>query len=162
MGLQIRRSVFETNSSSTHSICVTKNNVLDQLQDKIVFTIGGFGWEWEIYYTPTEKASYLYTAILVEESNDLIDKIKSILDANNIKYEFETPKYSTGEYKYLEKGYVDHSNELGDFLTICDDEDKLMRYLFSSESFILTGNDNDDGDVDINVDYDHDEFYKGN
>ena len=37
-----------------------------------------------------------------------------------------------------------------------------MRYLFSSESFIITGNDNDDHSVDINVKYDHEEYYKGN
>ena len=30
MNLKIRSNVFETNSSSTHSICVTKNNILDK------------------------------------------------------------------------------------------------------------------------------------
>jgi hypothetical protein len=52
---------------------------------------------------------------------------------------------------------------MGDFLNaVCEDENKLMSYLFSDLSFIITGNDNDDEDVDINVDYAHDEYYKGN
>jgi hypothetical protein len=42
------------------------------------------------------------------------------------------------------------------------DEELLKRYLFSTDSFILTGNDNEDDSIDINVDYDYDEFYKGN
>ena len=53
--------------------------------------------------------------------------------------------------------------ELGSFLdAICEDEDSLMRFLFSDLSFIITGNDNDDEDVDINVSYAYDEYYKGN
>ena len=353
----IRSGVFETNSSSTHSICITKNNILDDKQDFIKFTIGEFGWEHEKYTTHYEKAQYLYTAILDNERYDLIYKIKTILDSHNIKYEFEEPKFHTlsdpstlptgtgwgvafdstgtylavahtgspyitiykrsgdtftklpdpstlptgagwgvafdstgtylavthynspyitiykrsgdtftklpdpstlptgdgwgvafdstgtylavahdnspyitiykrsgdtftklsnpstlptgdgigaafdstgtylavthdnspyitiykrsgdtftklsnpsilpssdGKYKYLAYGYIDHSYELDDFLEICEDEDKLMKFLFSSESFIITGNDNDDYNVDINVNYPHDEYYKGN
>jgi len=161
----IRSGVFETNSSSTHSICITKNNILDDKQDFIKFTIGEFGWEHEKYTTPYEKAQYLYTAILENKQYDLIYKIKTILDSHNIKYEFEEPKFYTssdGKYKYLAYGYIDHSDELDDFLEICEDEDKLMKFLFSSESFIITGNDNDDYNVDINVNYPHDEYYKGN
>jgi len=161
----IRSGVFETNSSSTHSICITKNNILDDKQDFIKFTIGEFGWEHEKYTTPYEKAQYLYTAILDNERFDLIYKIKTILDSHNIKYEFEEPKFHTssdGKYQYLVYGYIDHSYYLDDFLEICEDEDKLMKFLFSSESFIITGNDNGDNNVDINVNYPHDEYYKGN
>jgi len=167
MNLKIRSNVFETNSSSTHSICVTKNNILDKKLNNIEFTIGEFGWECRIIYDVDTKAKYLYTAILVEDKLDLIDKIKIILDNNNIEYNFETPEYETWEYEgreytNLKYGYIDHSEDLDEFLNICEDENKLMRYLFSSESFIITGNDNDDHSVDINVKYDHEEYYKGN
>jgi hypothetical protein len=164
---KVRRNVYETNSSSTHSICVTKNNILDKKQSHIEFTIGEFGWERERYYTPYEKAQYLYTGVLANERLELIDNIKSILDSNNISYEFEEPQFEKStwngkDYQYLKYGYIDHSGDLGEFLDICTDENKLMKYLFSSESFIVTGNDNDDYDVEICVGYDHDEYYKGN
>lgn len=164
MKTKVRKNVFETNSSSTHSICVTKNNILDEKQNHIEFTIGEFGWEIDEYCSPYTKAQYLYTGLLDNGREDLIENIKSILDSNGITYEFETPQYWTSSdgYKCLDNGYIDHSNELDEFLTICCDEDKLMRFLFSSESFIITGNDNDDYDVGINVSYDHDEYYKGN
>jgi len=163
MKQSIRRNVFETNSSSTHSLCVTKNNILDQKQESLNFSIGEFGWEHDTLRSSFEKASYLYTAILINEKVELLDSVKVILENNNVEYEFEEPKYDgDDEYKYLKYGYIDHGNELDDFLGICNDEDKLMRFLFSSESFILTGNDNSGCDVDINVNYDHEEYYKGN
>lgn len=163
MKKQIRKSAFETNSSSTHSICITKNNILDQKQKHVDFTIGEFGWEREQYHDPYSKAQYLYTAILVNSRGDLLSNIKIILIKNNINYNFEIPQYnSSGDYTWLDNGYIDHDEDLDEFLSICKDENKLMKYLFSSESFIITGNDNDDYDVDINVDYDHDEYYKGN
>lgn len=39
---------------------------------------------------------------------------------------------------------------------------RLLRYLFSDESFVLTGNDNSEYDVDICALYPHEEYYKGN
>ena len=156
----IRNSVFETNSSSTHSICVTKNNVLNQKTTHVEFIIGEFGWENNEYYSTIRKASYLYTGILYNNQADLIIKIKEILEKNNITYNFEKPKKT----KYgFDNGYIDHGGNLyGFLLEICSNEDKLMRFLFSSESFIITGNDNDDYDVEIKVSYDYDEYYKGN
>jgi len=155
MKRSIRRYVFETNSSSTHSMCITKNNVLNQKSDYIKFRTGDFGWEQDTLSSVSEKVSYLYTGILQCDREDLIKDIKNILDKNNIEYEFED---TNGD-----NGYVDHGGELFDFLEeVCKEENKLMRYLFSSESFVLTGNDNSESDVSINVNYDHDEYYKGN
>ena len=53
---QIRNGVFETNSSSTHSIAIPRscNNI-----NYISFHIGEFGWEWE----EANPADYFYTAI---------------------------------------------------------------------------------------------------
>lgn len=39
----IRRNVFETNSSSTHSICIVKDNILNQMQNHINFKTGEYG-----------------------------------------------------------------------------------------------------------------------
>ena len=142
MKRQIRKGVFETNSSSTHSIAISKKSVV--IYKFIKFNIGEFGWENDC----VDTADYLYTAILEQNnSTELLDKLKKILDNHSIEYEFEEPRYTTssdGEYKWLSYGYIDHSYELGEFLdTILNDEDLLMRYLFG-DSFVYTGNDNQD------------------
>ena len=140
--IQIRKGVFETNSSSTHSIAISKKPVT--IGKYMSFNIGEFGWE----NGCADTADYLYTAILEQDnSSELLDKLKKILDKYSVKYNFEEPKYETssnGEYKWLEYGYIDHGDELGDFLdAVLSNEDLLMRYLFG-DSTVYTGNDNQD------------------
>ena len=143
MKRQIRSSVFETNSSSTHSIAISKKPVV--ISKSIHFGIGEFGWE----NGCADTADYLYTAILVQdEYNELLDKLKEILDKYSIEYSFEEPEWHKSSYNdsdiWLEYGYVDHSYELREFIfTILDDENLLMRYLFG-DSYVYTGNDNQD------------------
>ena len=142
MKRQIRNSVFETNSSSTHSIAISKKPVV--IGKYIHFNIGEFGWENDC----VDTADYLYTAILEQnESDELIEQLKEILDNHSIKYTFEEPKYRTfsnGKYKWLDYGYVDHSYETREFIfAVLNDEDLLMRYLFG-DSCVYTGNDNQD------------------
>ena len=142
MKRQIRKNVFETNSSSTHSIAISKKPVV--IGKSIRFNIGEFGWE----NSCANPADYLYTAILEQnERLDLLDKLKEILNKHSIKYEFEEPTYHTsdnGEYSWLSYGYVDHSFEVRELIfALLDDEDLLMRYLFG-DSMVYTGNDNQD------------------
>lgn len=142
MKRQIRSSVFETNSSSTHSIAISKQPVV--IGRYIRFGIGEFGWENDC----VDTADYLYTAILEQDNrDDLLNKLKKILDNHSIEYEFVEPLWHKSSYGgYLGYGYVDHSYELREFLdTILSDEDLLMRYLFG-DSKVYTGNDNQDPD----------------
>lgn len=159
----VRRGVFETNSSSTHAVCVTKNNILDQkLPKTLKFDLGDFGWEVEKYKETNDKARYLYTAIAINDKNDLLENITKHLEANNVLCKFQKPKYDGG---YLANGCIDHNgDDLIEFIeAVCSDEKTLMRYLFSSESFVVTGNDNSEGAyAEIGVSYDCDEYYKGN
>lgn len=142
MKRQIRNSVFETNSSSTHSIAISKAPVVTG--KCINFNIGEFGWE----NGTADTADYLYTAILEQNnSTELINRLKEILDKHQIEYRFEKPRYEKsayGEYEYLAYGYIDHSQDLGEFLdAVLTNEDLLMRYLFG-DSTVYTGNDNQD------------------
>jgi hypothetical protein len=141
---QIRSNVFETNSSSTHSIAISKKPVV--IGKYIYFDIGEYGWENDV----ADTANYLYTAILAQDNrDDLLDKLKKILDKYSIKYEFKEPLWrqsSIGDDVWLEYGYIDHSYELIAFLNaILSNEDLLMRYLFGN-SCVYTGNDNQDPD----------------
>lgn len=134
---QVRRNVFETNSSSTHSICISKAPVT--IRKYIHFRIGEYGWENDC----VDIANYLYTAILcMGDSEELLEKLKNILDKYSIEYEFEDPDYS--DYGYLQNGYIDHSYDTREFIdAVFSDEDMLMRCLFGN-SYVYTGNDNQD------------------
>jgi hypothetical protein len=141
---QIRRNVFETNSSSTHSICISKAPVTEGKH--IHFRIGEYGWENDC----VDIVNYLYTAILEQyDSDELLEQLKDILDSHSIEYEFEEPNYKTssdGECRWLEYGYIDHSSETREFINaVLSDEDMLMRCLFG-DSCVYTGNDNQDSD----------------
>ena len=139
--VQVRNGVFETNSSSTHSICISKKPVQIPKDYTIHFNLGEYGWEHECR---GDTANYLYTAIC--EDPHLIEKLKQMLDKMGVKYKFEKPKKDSWG---LVKGYVDHSEGLVDFLTaVLSDEDLLARYLFGGDSCIYTGNDNDDAEYD--------------
>jgi len=152
MKRQIRRSVFETNSSSTHAICISKGDY--NIINHIDFDVDDFGWECETYRTLYNKASYLITAILgldKETSDNYLNKLTDILDNNGIEYTL--PELKVGSYEYDEKtvyyydidGYIDHASKTKEFLdAVLLDSDTLFRYLFG-DSMIVTGNDNDDG-----------------
>ena len=146
--IQIRNSVFETNSSSTHSIAIPRS--CDNV-NYISFHIGEFGWGW----AEVDPADYFYTAIYEtsgseDEVKEKIEKLKNILDERGIKYHFGKVEYhiwhgdrTNKDYMSLDYGYIDHGNELTDFVDeLLDDGDKLVRFL--SMGFVFTGNDNSD------------------
>lgn len=152
---QVRQGVFETNSSSTHSICIAKNCELE-IPKQLHFSLGEFGWEIDTLGDVHSKASYLHTGLHCNERMEDIEKLKHLMLAKGVEATFQV----AAEREYF---YVDHSDQLKDFLdAVCNDETKMLNFLFSPLSFILTGNDNDDEDVDISVTYEHDEYYKGN
>lgn len=167
MKKQIRQGVFETNSSSTHSICIAKDAKLE-IPKELHFEFGEFGWECATLDSLQEKASYLYTGLIAENRKEDADKIFEILRSKGIEVTADEAKYvesthTKGYFYYDNAGYVDHSDELKGFHdAIMADENRLMNFLFSPLSFIITGNDNDDEDVDFKVDYTHEEYYKGN
>lgn len=170
--LQIRANIFETNSSSTHTLNISKKTV-EEYPGHIDFHFGEYGWE----CGRANFANYLYTAIYdccnesdrldVREREKRLEKIRNFLDKHGVTYSFEKPKYSGDDgWRYFSSGYVDHADLLdtyGILDTILDDEDMLARALFRPESVIWTGNDNYGWDEAQQEDEDKfDVFYKGN
>lgn len=182
--IQIRSGVFETNSSSTHSICIQKKPV-DADCKSITFLLGDYGWE----VREVDFADYLYTAIMMDDRESVrkhnMAKLKRILDSHHIKYTFEEPKFDFFDGNtYLQNGDIDHYHALGSFVdTVLNNEDMLLRGLFGGYSAVYTGNDNtcdensrcysaiptiyydDDGNTIPNPNHDEDNFdyfYKGN
>ena len=147
---QVRNGVFETNSSSVHSICIQKDKNIT-LPNSIHFYIGEYGWDFDC----VDTASYLYTAILStynkDEAEEKIKQIKTVLDKHSMSYDFEEPMYYSGEYgSWLKNGYVDHDYCARHFIeAVLNDEDLLLRCLFGTDSCVYTGNDNSGGDYDM-------------
>lgn len=153
--INIRRGIFETNSSSTHSICITRDNDF-VIPEKVEFRIGCFGWECDYLYTLEEKASYLYTAMSELFGQETAkQRLFETLSDIDVECDFD------GD---INNGYVDHASEAIDFVTaVIEYPKRLCRFLFSARSYIRTGNDNSsNSNIDITADYPHEEYYKGN
>lgn len=169
MKRQIRRSCFETNSSSTHAICITKRKAdKDNFPDSVEFNHGEFGWEFEVYENVLNKASYLYQAIcdLCYEDNkkksEYIDQIYDTLGKYGIECNFDTNDTDENGWSV---GYIDHGEDTEDFVNaVMNNENRLLRYLFG-ESKVITGNDNGytfDNYMNEHDFSDYEMYYKGN
>ena len=169
--MKIRKGMFETNSSSTHTIIVTDRKT--EPGNLVDFAIGEFGWEFCRLDTIDEKASYLYTMACEMLGRDVYQDLYEILVKYGVECSCSVPakftKSSWGEY--LDNGYVDHASD-GDAKEFVErmlnHEHALIKYLFSDESFVVTGNDNSYEDErewmyeQTDVDYPHETYYKGN
>lgn len=145
MKINIRKSIFETNSSSIHCIVIGNNGSNpEKFPEELVFEGGEFGWEHKVYNNTQSKANYLYTALMyIDNEEEAKDKISKTLSKWNVEAVFEL--YPKSEYGYYY--YIDHGYELRDFVdTLLNNEEYLMNYLFSNESSVETGNDNEDID----------------
>lgn len=132
--IQIRSGVFESNSSSTHSLCIGRSPVKKEDIPKRLYICGDeYGWSADVLDTPEERASYLFSALnemrpIQFPTKDFTDYLDSI----GIDYTLKMNKYDG----------VDHVGELWDFLYRCkNDHDYLTRFLFNPLSKVFTGND---------------------
>ena len=116
MKISIRRNVFETNSSSSHSLslcsgsdcenkylCCDKNNV-------VITSPGEYGWNGPTLCSPDERLSYIITMVFEQYSDEpyLTKKEGSrflVYDVNKI---METP-----EFKEIEKCIVENTEYTG-------------------------------------------------
>ena len=149
-----RQQVFETNSSSTHSISISKlndNDILDVLipdeDGNIVLHGGEFGWELETYNDAQSKASYaaIYVMQWAREDSEnfkeiLIDIIKEQTGCNEVIFDFSS-KYNDESGK--EWAYIDHQSvEDKDLHYMFEDPSKLRNFIFNKQSVLETDNDN--------------------
>jgi hypothetical protein len=163
----IRKNVFETNSSSSHSIAYYKSSVgidqtieqdyLGNTEGELHITLGRFGWAWETLDTAYRKLQYLLTNLACKlDCNIWYDDV-SEEDIENMR----DTLYSSWEFQqllyYVRKntnftdimvddleGYVDHDSlrSIEDLVTMagCD---YMEDFIFSSSVRIRTGNDNE-------------------
>ena len=159
--IKTRSGVFETNSSSTHSLTLAsnfENMVASPVSDYeikqgfITVCPGEYNWEEEEFTCISDKLSYLYVDAMRGESDKEIDpndefyrnsnfNLKMIVDAvkeyTGLGVVFET--FSDNYYPF---GYIDHQsvgicNEVWD-----DGVNGVIRFAYSNSSYFTTDNDN--------------------
>lgn len=129
--IQKRPSIFETNSSSVHAICISRKPYV--LPKSVHFALGNYGWE-NAYPNP---ADYLYTALVDMGYDHHIDSLKETLASHGVSCTFEEVGDDSWHYG------IDHAGDLHTLIfDLFSDDDRLLRYLFSPATFIHTGNDN--------------------
>lgn len=138
----IRHSVFETNSSSSHSISINNkvelyDSIAPNEDGNIVLYGGEFGWEWEKYNDSLTKANYCAIDVIGDEDriNMLIDVIKEHTGAKNVILDF-TMDWNDRFYSYIDHQSCGTSN--GAFTS----KETLKNFIFNPKSILFTGNDN--------------------
>lgn len=116
---QIRASVFETNSSSVHSICISKSFSKYCYTATLYAKTGSFNWEHRIYIDPEDKLSYLWTAVYcyanakTGESHDIVlhsqivKKWEKLINDELSKYEIKVCFVYSAPYSFTECN-IDH------------------------------------------------------
>ena len=131
----IRKGVFETNSSSSHSVSIAdddKEFVLDTIYPNQhgTITVRGdeYGWDWFKHNDAETKASY--AAQQFANDSDMLEKLEYVI------------KEQTGAerviFEGLDDGYVDHES-VG---ILPRTARELKNFIFNKNSWLFGGNDN--------------------
>lgn len=162
---KIRNGVFETNSSSTHSITLSEGQIastpknqlpLTNLDECVIYTgetnldacviyTGEFGWEIEAYNDAPTKAAYALTYALQGgnlsiETNKNLQMLKRVIESGvpvgtKVLFDINT----RGGWGV--NGNIDHqSANVAD--EIFESDEKLFRFIFDRNSTLYTDNDN--------------------
>jgi hypothetical protein len=151
---KIRNSVFETNSSSTHSISLSdiplNPDVMQTLpidENGVVTLSGGdYGWEIETYRDAISKANYALVYAMdwsgdrSEEFQEILkDVIKEQTGCKDVIFEGGLCDWKEG----FDFGYIDHQSvEDNDLHYLFEDKEKLRNFIFNPMSILETDNDN--------------------
>lgn len=150
----IRNGIFETNSSSSHSITICKvtNGIYDDTilpgeNGIIVLTGGRFGWEWREYNDALTKANYCAIDVCGSEhyredsyreddgypigNPKCVEMLKKVIE-----------EFTGGTVVFSLDGYIDHQSK-GTSLEAFKSEETLKNFLFCSSSELYTRNDNE-------------------
>lgn len=167
MKTQIRDRVFETNSSSSHSVTIDPSELRDLGLDKatlrdgiirVVMPSDGYGWEWKRYYKPENKIAYLLLQLQGGHlSSDVTEGVGKDEDHSQhfredyrSSYFLSTIEKATGctvvvtrETEENDWGYsIDHDS-VGNGVEHLGDEDEILKLVFGANSYVETGNDNE-------------------
>ena len=172
MKTQERRGVFETNSSSTHSIHIDESaELLDTLplnegffykhedrwvdEGALVLEGGEFGWEIYDHYDALTKANYMavyakdWSRDVLYEGQTLQEILVEVLTEQTgckeviFKFDGSVSSWNKEPNEDREWAYIDHQSvEDMDWHYIFEDKELLRMFLFNPSSYVHTDNDN--------------------
>jgi hypothetical protein len=171
MTQQIRKNVFETNSSSSHSLTLSQSDLTTQpfssevlRSGTLLLEKGEFGWEWRRYYDTDKKVEYLFTQLFHDDipEGDAAT-VTAELRASEPRFDMlcRVIKEHTGLDVQVvpgSEGYIDHESDYVG-MDLFQDESKLTQFLFSPDSSIETGNDNSPAPSVIETDRGDEHYY---
>jgi hypothetical protein len=157
MNTNIRDGVFETNSSSSHSLTMAPGEIADfaidrqALRDgKITVRLGGFGTSYHRYYLPSNKLAYLLAymtdasyleeipsgnynvAFALRRHSDWIDRLVTKVERLTGCVLEVIPERPYLDSQARETGVADH---------LVRDIDAMVALVFSPDSMVQTGSD---------------------
>ena len=132
MKFTIRRSVFETNSSSMHSFSWVSKFEKDKLTipDFITFKTENFGW-YSFLNGIELKANYLYTAAAYNGKREEFEKAISFI-VEDLGFEYE--------FLYTSDSYIDHQSQRAAqklIDTLLSNYVDLINFLFREDTDII-------------------------
>jgi hypothetical protein len=142
--IKIRKHVFETNSSSTHSIIPGNKDYIDaSVEQKITIFPGEFGWGYERINDWKRKASYLYTSALERKDAQVTEAqialVKEVIeDYTKSEVTFLKLESPGG---FFDEGYVDHQSADVPAEVLMGGYDAVKDFIFTGAVLILD-NDN--------------------
>lgn len=145
-----RHKVFETNSSSTHSICITPGDFKPDTfyrtdNGTLRLLPGEFGWEQESYRDPWSKASYCLTYVKTGGDPDGSREamLREVLEKEVGKVDFIP--FGCDPIDGNDWGYIDHQSHIG-HRDACGEafksKESLRAFIFNPNSILVTDNDN--------------------
>lgn len=164
----IRESVFETNSSSTHSVCIRGKDKKIELKDfyhelrsyiqgdnYLHVSFGEFGWGPDYYSEPINKLSYVLTMIAqlnnlsgwyTDFTDDYLrEEIEKTVEFQEVDNFIKNIYNCAGIYIDSFSGYIDHQS-YEDYRTLKDFFDDygttLEEFIFNPYVELIIDNDN--------------------
>lgn len=162
----VRNNVFETNSSSAHSLAFGTSKIIRGAgwgipEDETDFSnplyhlyeipscyqgyelyewLGEYGWGYDVLSTPQEKFSYLITDIYQRNNGGLSNSLFYI----EIKHWLSELGIQVIESSADEEGYIDHESIHLVNPSLFKTKEDLITYLFNDNIVIYIENDNDE------------------
>lgn len=160
-----RQGMFETNSSSTHSVVIDRNylrwkeqapedghlyleSVFPRWENNTFSTEykvkgGEFGWEWRLYNSLDEKLSYLTTFVKEYSPQHEPFLLEVFKEQTGLDLIFE--EMTEEETYHKPWGYIDHQALEDGFINDYFESKEALRLLIFNRAYaIATGNDNED------------------
>lgn len=156
--IQIRQSVFETNSSSSHSIVVQKDSSVKptgthsdfaEFEDGILTLHqgNGFHWGWDVLTNWLDRFAYTMAEFGEDENTaqDILERVKKYIDADATIIFTHEPWWANGE-EVPDFGSIDHQSQ-GTLMHFLSEKgiDELD-FIFDDRYIVIIDNDNNYGD----------------